>query len=72
MIAVVAFPYAAMDLSVVTAAATPKPAYEMGAVDVGSGFGKVEVEELMDYYVENPPIQTANAAAAPKIRFGGC
>ena len=71
LIAMVAFPYVAMDAETVTAAATPKPAYEMGSVDVGKGFGELPVEELMSYYVENPPA-AETAGAAPEVRFGGC
>jgi len=72
LIAVVAFPFAAMDAEVVTAAAAPQPAYKMGSVDVGQGFGELPVEDLMAYYVENPPVEDAGAAPAPEIRFGGC
>lgn len=71
LVAVVTFPFMAMDAEVVEKAATPQPAYEMGTVDVGKGFGEVPVEELMSYYVDNPPA-TAKPGAAPKIRFGGC
>lgn len=71
LIAFVAFPFVAMDGETVAAAATPMPAYEMGEVDVGNGFGELSVDELMAYYVENPPAVAA-ADAAPEIRFGGC
>jgi len=71
LIAMVVFPFVAMDGEIVTAAATPKPAYELGSVDVGKGFGELPVEELMSYYIENPPAVEA-AGAAPEIRFGGC
>jgi hypothetical protein len=44
-------------------------------VDLGGGFGRVSVIDLIGYYIENPPA-TANAAggdAAPAARrFGGC
>jgi len=71
LVAVVAFPFFAMDAETVAAAAKPKPAYEMGSVNVGSGFGELPVEELMSYYVENPPAAAA-VGAAPEVRFGGC
>ena len=71
IVAMLAFPFAAMDAETVAAAAKPKPAYEMGDVNVGSGFGELPVEELMSYYVENPPAAEA-VGAAPEIRFGGC
>lgn len=71
LVAVVAFPYMAMDPEVVAAANSPKPAYEMGTVNVGNGFGELPVEELMAYYIDNPPA-AAEPGAAPEVRFGGC
>ena len=69
----VAFPFAAMDRDVVARATTPQPAEALGLVDVGGGFGELPVEELMLYYVENPPAAPeAGAVAAPEIKFGGC
>ncbi len=73
LVAVFAFPYAALDGGTITAAQAAQPAYDLGSVDVGQGFGKVSVEELMTYYMENPPAQaSAGAGVAPKIKFGGC
>ena len=71
LVAMVAFPYMAMDAETIIAANKITPAYEMGSVNVGQGFGEVLVEDLMAYYVENPPAAAA-PGAAPKIRFGGC
>jgi hypothetical protein len=71
LVAMVAFPFMAMDAAAVSAAKTPMPAYEMGVVDVGNGFGELSIEELMAYYVENPPA-AAQSGAAPIIRMGGC
>jgi len=71
LVAVVAFPFMAMDAETVAAAATPQPAHEMGSVDVGEGFGELPVEELMAYYIDNPPA-AAEPGAAPEVRFGGC
>ena len=71
LVAMAAFPFAAMDGEVVDKAATPQPAYEMGTVDVGKGFGELPIEELMAYYVDNPPA-AAEPGAAPEVRFGGC
>ncbi len=72
LVAVVAYPYAAMDSATVSAAASPKPAYELGTVNVGGGFGEVRVEELMTYYIDNPPAPISGASVAPRVRFGGC
>lgn len=71
LVAFVAYPFAAMDPDTVAAAQTPVPAYEMGEVDVGQGFGAVPVEDLMMYYVENPPAAEVSVST-PEIRFGGC
>ena len=68
-----AFPFAALDRETVARAAEPQPAEELGMVDVGQGFGELPVEELMLYYVENPPAAPEpGAVAAPEIKFGGC
>lgn len=69
----VAFPFAALDREVIERAAVAQPAEALGTVDVGGGFGELPVEELMLYYVENPPAAPEpGAAAAPEIKFGGC
>ena len=71
LIAFIAFPFVAVDPETVAAAEKIVPAYEMGEVEVGEGFGLVAVEELMMYYVENPPA-VESTASAPEVRFGGC
>lgn len=69
----IAFPFAAMDRDVVERARVPQPADTLGTIEVGQGFGELPVEELMLYYVENPPAApAAGAVAAPEIKFGGC
>ncbi len=69
----VAFPFAALDRDVVERAAVAQPAEELGLVDVGQGFGELPVEELILYYIDNPPAAaTTGAVAAPEIKFGGC
>ena len=71
-VAWIAFPYAALDRATIEAARTPQPAELLDDVDVGQGFGTLPVIELMGYYVENPPVVEAGAAAAPELKFGGC
>jgi len=69
----VAFPYAALDPETIEMARTPQPPELMPMIDVGQGFGELPAEELIYYYVENPPAPPqAGAAAAPEIKFGGC
>jgi hypothetical protein len=70
-VAWVAFPYAALDREVIMQAQTPQPAELLDDVDVGKGFGELPVIELMGYYIENPPVVAAGAAA-PELKFGGC
>lgn len=73
LVAVVAYPYAAVSADQLALAAKPQPAESLGSVDVGNGFGEVPVTKLMDYYISNPPAQPVSApAAAPQIHFGGC
>ena len=72
-IAVVAFPFAALDHETVANARTPQPAELMPMINVGEGFGELPAEELMFYYIENPPAPpVAGQVAAPEIKFGGC
>lgn len=74
-VAVSAAGYAVLALpgEVAAAARTPTPAERLGEVDLGAGFGKVSVLDLMGYYMENPPAAaSASAAPAKARRFGGC
>ena len=71
LVAWIGFSYAAMDPEKLAYANTPQPPELMEDVDVGKGFGKQSVLELMGYYVENPPAKEA-AGSAPEIKFGGC
>ncbi len=73
LIAVLAYPLAAMPADQVARAAKPQPAEMLGSVDVGNGFGQVPVTKLMDYYISNPPATPVSGpATAPQIHFGGC
>ena len=47
------------------------PAYEMDDVDLGE-FGRVPVQDLVDYYMDNPPVQAGGEATSSKARFQGC
>lgn len=71
----VGFRFAALPRDAVDAAQRPAAAEALPDVDLGGGFGKVSVIDLIGYYIENPPA-AANAAggnAAPAARrFGGC
>ena len=64
------FPVATVPRGLLEASQTATPAYEMEDVDLGE-FGVVSVQEMVDYYVENPPLPVTGGAAA-KPRFQGC
>lgn len=53
------------------ASRTAAEAYEMDDVDMGE-FGRVPVQELVDYYINNPPVKAVGEVAASKPRFQGC
>ncbi|MCW2306651.1 hypothetical protein [Rhodobium gokarnense] len=73
VLSVVGFQFAAMPQDAVAAANTPVTAEEMGVVELGDGFGELAVTDLMDYYLENPPVSDAGASdTVPERRFGGC
>jgi hypothetical protein len=68
------FRLAALPAETVAAAKKPAPAETLPDVDLGGGFGKVSVIELVGYYMENPPApKNGGGDAAPAVRrFGGC
>ncbi|MCC7327784.1 MAG: hypothetical protein IT521_13395 [Burkholderiales bacterium] len=71
----VGFQFAALPRDAIGAARQPVAVETLPDVDLGGGFGKVSVIDLVAYYMENPPEKTdaavGHAAAAAK-RFGGC
>lgn len=69
-----AFPYAALSAEELRRARTPASAESLPAVEVGGGFGRVEVIDLVGYYMENPPQPKGSAAeGSGRVRhFGGC
>ena len=68
------FRLAALPPETVAAAKQPAPPETLPDVDVGGGFGKVSVIELVGFYMENPPAPKGGGGdAAPAVkRFGGC
>jgi len=73
-LSVFGYQVAALSDDEVAAAKTPVAAEEMGVVDIGDGYGEMAVSELMDFYIQNPPVKATGAAQAaePERRFGGC
>ncbi len=71
LIAVVAFPFAALSKADVTSANSLIDAEELGTMNLGE-FGDVAVSDMVTYYMENPPAPIAAGAAPKKVRFEGC
>ena len=69
LIAVLAVPFASISDARLATAKSVMPAEELGEIDLGD-FGKVPVETLATYYMENPPV--VEAGATKKVRFEGC
>jgi hypothetical protein len=76
-LAALGFRLAALPREALDRSATPVRAETLPDIELGGGFGKVPVTELVGYYLENPPDTLRGRAhpvperAAPK-RFGGC
>lgn len=67
--------WAALPRDAVDAAKRPAPAESLPDVELGGGFGRVSVIDLVGYWLEHPPAP-ANASAGEAVpaakRFGGC
>lgn len=63
------FPYAARSPQQVMQASTMQGAEMFDDVDLGE-FGVVPVLDMMQHYIENPPLETESSEN--KIRFQGC
>lgn len=68
------FALAALPRATIEAAKQPAPAETLPDIDIGGGFGKVSVIELIGFYIENPPAPKGSGgdASAAVKRFGGC
>ena len=72
LVAVIFFPMASLSPGELEASRALTPAEEMGTLDLGE-FGEVSVLEMVDYYIENPPVPSEGAATPErKVRFQGC
>ncbi|OED42777.1 hypothetical protein AB833_05430 [Chromatiales bacterium (ex Bugula neritina AB1)] len=63
------FPYAARSAQEVELTATPQGAEMFDDIDLGD-FGLVPVLDLMQFYVDSPPLESNSSAK--KVRFQGC
>lgn len=71
LVAFVMFPHAAKSKSDIEFAATPQSAELFDDIDLGE-FGEVPVLDLMQYYIENPPLDEPTGGTEKKTRFQGC
>lgn len=69
LIAALAIPFASISDAQLATAKSVVAAEELGEIDLGE-FGKIPVETLTTYYMENPPV--VEAGATKKVRFEGC
>jgi hypothetical protein len=76
-LAALGFRLAALPREAIERSVTPVRAETLPDIELGGGFGKVPVTELVGYYLDNPPdASTAgqgfvSGRPAPR-RFGGC
>jgi len=70
-VAATLFPLAAKSKSDIEYASVPQSAELFDDVDLGE-FGQVPVLDLVEYYIENPPIAEAVSGTQKKTRFQGC
>jgi hypothetical protein len=71
LVAVLAYPHAAISETRLQASRQVVPAEDMGEVNLGE-FGAVPVLDLVEYYMENPPPKAAAGVPVRKVRFQGC
>jgi len=65
------FSLAAKPQSDIAFASTPQSAELFDDVDLGD-FGIVPVLDLVQYYIENPPVNDNTSGTEKKTRFQGC
>lgn len=71
LVATLLFPLAAKSRAEIDFATTPQSAELLDDVDLGE-FGEVPVLDLVQYYIENPPVVENTPATEQKTRFQGC
>ena len=66
------YPKAIVSSDKLTGWTEPVQADEIPDIDI-EDFGKISIGELIDYYIENPPIlSTHGELPAREVRFRGC
>lgn len=69
LVAVLAFPFAAISSKQFENSRTPMSAEQFEDVNLGE-FGTVSVLDMVFHYVTNPPV--VPSGEVPKVRFQGC
>lgn len=73
LVAVIGFRYAALPRATLDACEVPTRPERMPDIDLGRGFGKVSVIDLVGYYLDHPPAPPVPGSAPAAVRrFGGC
>ena len=70
-ITIFALPLASMSEEKLKNADIPMDAEKIKDISLGE-FGRVSILEMLDYYLENPPKNTALETAKKEIHFQGC
>ncbi len=68
-VAFLAIPFASISSAKLAMAKSVVSSEELGVINLGE-FGEVSVEDMANYYAENPPVQKDKPVA--KVRFEGC
>ena len=71
LVAFTMFPFAAKPQGDIEFANKPQSAELFEDIDLGE-FGNVPVLDLVQYYIENPPINEVESGTEKKTRFQGC
>ena len=71
-LAALGYPYAALPIEMVTISNQSVEAEEIPDIYLGD-FGTVSVSEMLDYFIENPPVTSETAGESiRRIRIQGC
>ena len=71
-LATLAYPYAALSVEKISKSSQIVEAGEIPDIDLGD-FGIVSVAEMLDYFIENPPVTIKEAGeSVRRVRIQGC
>ena len=71
-LAALGYPYAALPVEKIAMSSQSVEAEEIPDLDLGD-FGTVSVAEILDFFIENPPLTTeASGESVRRVRIQGC